>query len=166
VERFRDYILELQPMSDMLSCVVTMHPRATQAIGDMWRLADLPSYDHDREENRQRVVILERITSVDKARRLMQAYLARFRSGDGTDPIAPFTLDAIEAILERSDGKPRDILRKANALIDAGSDANWDVIDASRAGQVLDSFTQEDDDYATAAPSPRGRTTRDPWSEG
>jgi hypothetical protein len=44
-ERFRDYILELQPMSDMLSCVVTMHPRATQAIGEMWRLADLPSYD-------------------------------------------------------------------------------------------------------------------------
>ena len=55
-ERFRDYILELQPMCDMLSCTVTMHPRATQAIGDMWRLADLPSYDHDRQENRHHVV--------------------------------------------------------------------------------------------------------------
>ena len=29
-ERFRDYILELQPMCDMLSCIATMHPRATQ----------------------------------------------------------------------------------------------------------------------------------------
>ncbi len=47
-ERFRDYILELQPMCDMLSCIATMHPRATQAIGDMWRLADLPSYDPGR----------------------------------------------------------------------------------------------------------------------
>jgi hypothetical protein len=43
VERFRDYLLEIQPMSDMLSVVVTMHPRATQAIGDMWRLADCPA---------------------------------------------------------------------------------------------------------------------------
>src|SRR6185295_16246928 len=56
VERFRDYILELQPMSDMLSVVVTMHPRATQAIGEMWALADLPSYDYSRSENDQRVV--------------------------------------------------------------------------------------------------------------
>ena len=34
-ERFRDYVLELQPMADMLSTVVTLHPRAAQAIGEM-----------------------------------------------------------------------------------------------------------------------------------
>jgi len=52
VERFRDYVLELQPMADMLTCVVTLHPRAEQAIGEMWRLADLPNFAPDRAEER------------------------------------------------------------------------------------------------------------------
>jgi hypothetical protein len=168
VERFRDYILELQPMSDMLSCVVTMHPRATQAIGDMWRLADLPSYEHDREENRKRVVILHRIGDASQARRLLETYLDRFRSNDGHSPsstIAPFTEDGIDAIFQRSDGKPRDILRKANALIDAGAEGNWDVIDGPRASQVLDSFRSDDDDYVSDVAGPRALSTRDPWRD-
>ena len=79
-ERFRDYILELQPMSDMLSCVITMHPRAAQAIGTEWRLADLPSYDHDREENRHRVVILRSLEDVDHVSGLLLKYLEAFRT--------------------------------------------------------------------------------------
>lgn len=164
VERFRDYILELQPMSDMLSCVVTMHPRATQAIGDMWRLADLPSYEHDREENRQRVVILERIATPVQARRMLETYLQRFKSAEaGVDAIAPFTKDAIEVIFHRSDGKPRDILKKANALVNAGAEANWDVIDGKRAAEILDSFHPVEDDE----PSPPKRlvSARDPWRD-
>ena len=84
-ERFRDYILEPQPMSDMLCCVVTMHPRATLAIGDMWRMADLPSYDHDRQENRHRVVILEKLESAEKTRTLLRRYLDPARSNAGQE---------------------------------------------------------------------------------
>jgi hypothetical protein len=165
VERFRDYLLEIQPMSDMLSVVVTMHPRATQAIGDMWRLADLPSYDHDRAENQHRVVVLERISSTSKAKQLLAKYLERFRSGEAeTDDLYPFTDEAVETIRARSDGKPRDILRRAHALIDRGATENWDLIDAVNALRVLDSFAEadEDDDLIYAV---RSSTLSSPFSE-
>lgn len=166
-ERFRDYILELQPMSDMLSCVVTMHPRATQAIGEMWRLADLPSYDHDRQENRHRVVILERVASEEKARTLVNRYLepARATAPQGANPLYPFTNDAIEAVYTRSDGKPRDILRKASALIEVGAEENWDLIDADRAVRVLDSFTDDNDDDYVAPVGSSTPTRADLWNK-
>ena len=147
-ERFRDYVLELQPMSDMLTCVVTMHPRATQAIGEMWRLADLPSYDHDRAENRHRVVILEKIQGADKARMLLKQYLDAARSEpfpDGNE-IHPFDDDAINVLLNRSDGKPRDLLRKASSLISEGALQNWDIITGDRTATLLDTFADADED--------------------
>ncbi len=168
-ERFRDYILELQPMGDMLSCIVTMHPRATQAIGDMWRLADLPSYDHDREENRHRVVIMQPLRSPDEAVTLIQQYLDYFRTGPAPkdQSLHPFTLPAIEAIFVRSDGKPRDLLRKANALFEAGGEENWDVIDEKRTIRLLDSFRgQEEETWDSASPvAPAVSTRRDLWQE-
>lgn len=167
-ERFRDYVLELQPMGDMLSCIVTMHPRATQAIGDMWRLADLPSYDHDREENRHRVVIMTPLRGPKEAATLIQRYLDQFRNGSPPEgqPFYPFNMPAIEAVFIRSDGKPRDVLRKANSLIEAGSEENWDLIDEERATRLLDSFTGQDeetwDSTTSVAPS---STRRDLWQE-
>ena len=153
-ERFRDYILELQPMCDMLSCVVTMHPRATQAIGNEWRLADLPSYDHDREENRHRVVILRSLEDIDQVNGLLLSYLKAFRTEDPpTDmPMYPFTTDAVEALRGRSGGKPRDILRKASALIETGAEKNWEVIDEQKAIHVLDSLAADDgEEYSVPA---------------
>lgn len=145
IERFRDYLLELQPMADMLSVVVTMHPRAVSAIAEMWQLADLPSYEHDRQENRGRVVVLDKIHSADRAERLLRQYLDPFRTEKGdVDPLVPFTRDAVEVLLTRSDGKPRDILRKANSLIDRGAEENWDLITPERAAEVLDSFVDDE----------------------
>jgi hypothetical protein len=146
-ERFRDYLLELQPMCDMLSCVLTLHPRATLAIGEMWRLADLPSYDYSREENRHSVVVLESINA-EKAQILVTTYVAaaRANSARSDDHLFPFTSEAVDVICKRADGKPRDILRKAFALVERGSEENWDLIDGERATKVLDSFTETDDD--------------------
>ena len=157
-ERFRDYVLELQPMSDMLTCIVTMHPRATLAIGDMWRLADLPSYDPDRAENRHRIVVLERVQDTGKARILLRQYLDAARSGpppDGNE-VHPFDDDAIGVLLNRSDGKPRDLLRKANSLISEGAVQNWDIITGDRTAKLLDTFTdvsEDDDGVPYEAPS-------------
>jgi len=78
---------------------------------------------------------------------LVAGYLERYRSGDApADPLYPFTADAVGAIRTRSDGKPRDILRRAHAHIERGSEDNWDLIDAANATTVLDSFTLADDD--------------------
>ena len=166
-ERFRDYILELQPMCDMLSCVVTMHPRATQAIGTEWRLADLPSYDHDREENRHRVVILRSLEDIDHVNGLLLRYLEAYRTEDPPQdiPLHPFTAEAVEALLGRSGGKPRDILRKASALIETGAEKNWEVVDGQKAIHVLDSLAA-DDGEKYGIPAPMADPTRaNLWNE-
>ena len=156
IERFRDYLLEIQPMADMLSVVVTMHPQSPKAIGEMWQLADLPSYEHDRQENRHRVVILERISSPAKTAHLLRRYINQYRATDAPtelDPLAPFTADAIAAIFSRSDGKPRDILRKANSLIERGAEENWDVINGERAAELLDAWAIDEEDEDLLNPS-------------
>ena len=166
-ERFRDYILELQPMCDMLSCVVTMHPRATQAIGTEWRLADLPSYDHDREENRHRVVVLQSLEDIEHVKGLLLSYLNAYRTADPPPdtPLYPFTNEAVEALHGRSGGKPRDILRKANALIETGAEENWDVIDVKRATHVLDSLAADDEREFGVPPANAVPTRADLWNE-
>lgn len=165
-ERFRDYLLELQPMCDMLSCVVTLHPRATLAIGEMWRLADLPSYDYDRDENRPRVVVLERLGAT-KARALVNTYVeaARASKDHSRDPLFPFTSEAVDAICKRADGKPRDILRKAFALVEMGSEENWSIIDGQLAARVLDSFTAADEDSIESSMTVSTPTRADLWDQ-
>lgn len=164
VERFRDYLLELQPMSDMLSVIVTMHPRATAAIADMWALADLPSYDYARAENGQRVVVLETIKTVGQAEGLLVPYLKKYRTtGEhASEPLYPFTEGAVKSILDHTLGKPRDILRTAAALVDAGAVENWPVVSAERADKFLETFSLDDNEETW---SPAGIVEVNPWAQ-
>lgn len=167
VERFRDYVLELQPMADMLTCIVTLHPRAEQAIGEMWRLADLPNFAPDRAENESRVVVLEPIEDHERAKSLLQPYLqaARTAPAPAGQPFSPFTDDGINMLLDRSNGKPRDLLLKAFALVEQGAKRNWDQIDGERAAGVLDSLTAPDADFAEpAARLAAASATEDLWT--
>lgn len=156
-ERFRDYVLELLPMADMLTTVVTLHPRAAQAIGEMWRLADLPNFAPDRDENQPRIVVLEALETRDQASRLLYPYIRVARDG-GADPesLAPFTEDAIDVLFDRSHGKPRDLLRKAHALIQRGADDNRESITADYAAPILDSLAVNEEDEPLVA---AGRTS-------
>jgi len=167
-ERFRDYVLELQPMSDMLSCVVTMHPRATQAIGDMWSLADLPSYDYDRAENQHRVVVLDNIRTEEKTGILIRQYLeaAQTVPAPTENPFYPFDSDAMHVLFTRSDGKPRDLLRKAHSLITEGAGRNWDLITGERAANILDSFVgADDDDFVNPSGESTSGFSNPDWSQ-
>jgi hypothetical protein len=158
-ERFRDFVLELMPMADMLTIVVTMHPRAELAIAEMWRLADLPSMAWHLDENDGHVVVLREIQTVEQTHELLKPYLDEARTSAATDELAPFTADSFEALLDRSDGKPRDVLRKAHALIDRAARENWAAIDAEGTAGVLDSLAlsnndEEDETWATATSAP------------
>ena len=95
VERFRDFIAELLPMADMVSVVVTMHPRALASIEEFWQLADLPSIRIE-EANRHIVVVMPPLATLDQAKRLLTAYLAAARrdTAAARDALAPFTEDA------------------------------------------------------------------------
>src|SRR5688572_34761 len=96
-ERFRDVVLETLPMADMLSVIVTMHPRAAATIGQAWALADLPSFEVS-EANRHRVVVLPALANAEQASRLLSAYLdAARKDGSTREPgdLHPFTSDAV-----------------------------------------------------------------------
>lgn len=162
-ERFRDYVLELLPMADMLSTIVTLHPRAAQAIGEMWRIADLPNFAPDRDENRPRVVVLEALDNRNQAAMMLQPYLqaARADRSDG-ESMLPFRDEAIDVLFDRSHGKPRDLLRKAHALIQQAADRNLEVITAEFAAPVLDSLTVEDEEGVL--PGPTASPVEEQWA--
>lgn len=154
-ERFRDFVVETQPMADMLTVIVTMHPRAERAISEMWRLADLPSLAYDRAENEGYIVVLEEIQTIEQARDLLLPYLehARKPGADAARPLYPLDENVVEVLLDRAGGKPRDILRKAHALVERGARENWEIIDRVRAANVLDSLDVRDDDALGITPA-------------
>jgi hypothetical protein len=92
--------------------------------------------------------ILEAIESIDRAKALLIPYLQDAYTGAGQNhqQLAPFTDDAIDMLLSRSDGKPRDLLRKAHALFEHGAEKNWDIIDGERATDILDSLSTPDEE--------------------
>ena len=165
VERFRDFVVELQPMASMLSCVVTLHPRATMAIGELWALADLPSYDHTRSENRNSVVVLGPIRTAARAGKLLETYLNEYRTtkAPADNPTYPFSKAAVEVIFARAEGKPRDVLKKARSLLDIGGAENWEEIDGDRASEALDGFSDDGENAPIAIVAKAGRSRSELW---
>ena len=154
VERFRDFIAELLPMADMVSVVVTMHPRALAAIEECWQLADLPSL-RIGEANRHMVVVMPPLSTLEQATVLLSAYIKAARREDATvtEPLAPFTDGAIEVLWEYSSKKPRDLLRKAHTMVTFASEENLERIDAEAVKSHLVRLTAEDDEVLTGTPS-------------
>lgn len=132
VERFRDFVVELLPMADMVSIVVTMHPRALASIEEFWQLADLPSLRVD-EANRHMVVVMPPLGTHEQAKRLLSAYLyaSRRDGASASGDLSPFTEDAIEELWAHSTKKPRDLLRKAHKMITFAAAENLQKIDAA-----------------------------------
>ncbi|HEX4079155.1 MAG TPA: hypothetical protein VHX61_09825 [Rhizomicrobium sp.] len=150
VERFRDFIVELLPMADMVSIVVTMHPRALASIEEFWQLADLPSLRVD-EANRHIVVVMPPLATSKQAKRLLATYLNASRR-DGTaaaDGLSPFTEDAVEELWTHSSKKPRDLLRKAHKMITFAAAENLEKIDAAAVESHLTLITAGDDEVIT-----------------
>jgi hypothetical protein len=166
-ERFRDVILETLPMADLLSVVVTMHPRAALAIGKAWELADLPTFEVS-EANKHRCVVLPLLRSVADATQLLTPYLAAARKGGsehGADDLHPFTSAAVEALFARSNRKPRDVLRKAHGLVEAAAGDNVSEIDEEEVIRYLDALGPEtDEDLGPVVAAPV--TSAPDWSQG
>jgi hypothetical protein len=153
VERFRDFIVELLPMADMISVVVTMHPRALASIEEFWQLADLPSLRVD-EANRHIVVVMPPLGTLEQAKQLLTAYLnaARRNPADADDALAPFTQEAVDELWTHSTKKPRDLLRKAHKMITYAAEENLDIIDAEAVDSHLTLLTAGDDEVIIDRP--------------
>jgi hypothetical protein len=105
---------------------VTLHPGATQALsthegGDIRSIAPLDS---------RSVVDVRHLTKVG-AHQLALTYLNHYRLPNTaqTDPLYPFTLDAVNAIHTASQGNIRACLQAFNYAIVCGMDANCALID-------------------------------------
>jgi hypothetical protein len=151
VERFRDLAIETQPFGEMASYVLTMHPQAARTIDEFWNLARRPRLEHSGRQAERVTVILKGLRTVEQAVSLLRKYLERYRIGTPPDPLFPFTRDAVEAIRDLSGGRPGEILRRANQLVDDGAAHQVSVIDATH---VRDVFSG---DMSSAGPSVRRR---------
>jgi hypothetical protein len=109
-------------------------------VAQFWHLASAS------ESPRQR---LARLPRTFQAHTLLRPYLDAARTAEVPEdqPFAPFTDDAIDMLLDRSNGRPRDLLLKAYALINQGASRNWDFIDGVRTAGVLDSLTAPDVEF-------------------
>ncbi len=166
-ERFRDIILETLPMADMLSIVVTMHPRAALTIGTAWQLADLPSFEIS-EANKHRVVVLPALRNVDMATQLLTTYLHAARKNPAEhahDDLFPFTAEAVAALFSRSNRKPRDVLRKAHGLVEAAAGDNLEQVDEDAVTRYLDALGPDTDDDLGPVVSTASPSSLD-WSDG
>ncbi|MGW9453041.1 hypothetical protein [Streptomyces sp. NPDC055632] len=127
IERFRDVLVETLPMADMVTMVVTMHPRASLTIGTAWALADLPAFELT-EANKQSTVKLPALGDVSQAAQLLKPYLAA-ATKDGVereegDEFFPFSKEAIACLFDYSTRKPRDVLRKAHSVFETAAAEN------------------------------------------
>src|SRR5205085_12095237 len=108
----------------------------------------------DRDENRPRVVVLEALDNRNQAAMMLQPYLRAARTdGSNGESMLPFRDEAIDVLFDRSHGKPRDLLRKAHALIQQAADRHLDAITAEFAAPILDSLTVEDDEGVLPGPT-------------
>ncbi|MGW1143482.1 hypothetical protein ACWD6I_00175 [Streptomyces sp. NPDC002454] len=133
IERFRDVVVETLPMADMMTVIVTMHPRAALAIGTAWELADLPNFALTNQNERS-TVRLSALRDAGQAAQLLKPYLSA-ATKPGTvrpegDELFPFTYDAVVCLFSMSSRKPRDVLRKAHAVLDAAAVKNLARIEA------------------------------------
>ncbi|MFH8729214.1 hypothetical protein [Streptomyces termitum] len=133
IERFRDVIVETLPMADMVTMVVTMHPRASVTIGTAWALADLPTFELN-ETNRHSTVRMMALSDANQAARLLRRYLVE-AAKEGVereegDELFPFTMEAISCLFDRTTRKPRDVLRKAHKVFESAAEENLKKIEA------------------------------------
>ncbi|MFF8960423.1 hypothetical protein [Streptomyces sp. NPDC014894] len=132
IERFRDVIVETLPMADMVTVIMTMHPRAALTIGAAWDLADLPSFTLT-DQNERSTVKLSPLRDAEQTAQLLRPYLVAATKPEASrsdDELFPFTREAIACLFSLSSRKPRDVLRKAHAVLDAAAVRNLERIEA------------------------------------
>jgi hypothetical protein len=109
-------------------------------------------------------VVLEPLETPEQTADLLRPYLGAARRPDAPAPttdFAPFADEVIELLLDRSHGKPRDVLRKANALIERCSRQNLEIIDGAAAAAVLDSLAFDEDEELAV---PVAADVEDQWA--
>lgn len=136
VERFRDIVMETTPFNSIVYFVLTMHPRARDAIWDIWADARLPNIDPPgmwggNPQNVTRVQVLKGIQKRDQAVKLFKNYLnyPEYRLPGSSDPLHPFTEEAVWEIRRKNQGRPGFMLVDAHDILELTAMENRNAVD-------------------------------------
>ncbi len=147
VERFRDIVKETAPFNSMTYFILTMHPDALSSIGREWENARLPSLSYDKIENKNRVLVLHGIQSLENAEKLFKAYLnySDYRIPNPPNELHPFTSQAIAKIQKLYGGKSGYMLRQANQILAIAAAENIGLIDEQYVSKITGTSTAKQD---------------------
>lgn len=98
-------------LSNRITFVLTMHPRAAYILSRYWSGPVSP------DESAENVIVLGAMTK-NRFAALVKAYLDSVRSVPSRDPLAPFTEEAIDFIHEHERGRPGYCLQRLFYLMD------------------------------------------------
>ena len=121
VERFRDDIFEDSFLSDNISCVMTFHRRAEEALTEAWVAARLPNFSPELRSNASKIVLMRGLTTDDKAGALIKAYLNAARTSGEEDSLSPFTSDAVARLREKTSGRVGEFLVRAREVLETAA---------------------------------------------
>ncbi len=157
IGRIRD-LLETEPYAGMLHQTYTFHATAARELDSFWEANRLPSFE-DTLSNQAAVVVLRGMRDDDQVEELLKAWMGPHRNDvEIDDDLVPFDRSAFSVLRQVSQGRPGDLLNKANEVFDAGAQAQVGRIDRDFArahfqgvhGSVANGATDdaEDGDYA------------------
>ncbi len=134
IGRIRD-LLETQPFAGSLHQTFTFHATAARELESFWEANRLPSYE-DTPSNQSAVVVLRGLHEDDQVEALLKAWMEPHRTGEEVeDEIVPFERDALTVLRQVAQGRPGELLHRANELFDAGAAQQVGRISGDFAGQ-------------------------------
>lgn len=128
IGRIRD-LLETEPFAGMLHQTYTFHATAARELDSFWEANRLPSFE-DTPSNQAAVVVLRGMRDDDQVEALLKTWIAPHRNEvEIEDDLIPFDRSALSVLRQVSQGRPGDLLNKANEVFDAGAQAQVGRID-------------------------------------
>lgn len=128
IGRIRD-LLETEPFAGMLHQTYTFHATAARELDSFWEANRLPSFE-DTPNNQAAVVVLRGMRDDDQVEALLRTWMAPHRNDvEIEDELVPFDRSALSVLRQTSQGRPGDLLNKANEVFDAAAQAQVGKID-------------------------------------
>lgn len=128
IGRIRD-LLETEPFASMLHQTYTFHATAARELDSFWEANRLPSFE-DTPSNQAAVVVLRGMRDDDQVEALLKTWMTPHRNDvEIDDELVPFDRSALSVLRQASQGRPGDLLNKANEVFDAGAQAQVGKID-------------------------------------
>jgi hypothetical protein len=136
IGRIRD-LLEDEPTRSMMHTTFTMHDTAAFELDEFWRPHRLPSYELQKA-NMGQIVLLEGLTRDEDAAEALGAWLSEQRlDGFSGDPWFPFEMSAVRELRTSVENRVGPFLTAAAKVFDAAEADKLPVIEQDYVRAVL-----------------------------